>query len=101
MIVYNVTTKITQKIASDWLRWQQEEHSPELMATGLFSNFRIYRILDQDDSEGPTYTIQYFTDSLENYHQYISEFAPLLRKKAIDKWGDHFISFRTIMGAVN
>ncbi len=42
----------------------KQEHIPEIMATGLFHDYRFCRLLEQDDSDGPTYTIQYFTDTL-------------------------------------
>jgi hypothetical protein len=61
----------------------------------------MFRLLEQDDTEGLTFVIQYFSPSLENYYRYIEEFAPVLRKKALDKWGARFIAFRTIMEVVN
>lgn len=100
-IAYNIATKIDWTIADAWLLWQQEEHIPEIMNTQLFYAYKIFRLLDQNDSEGPTFIIQYFTSSIEKYNLYINEFAPLLRTKAFDKWGDRFISFRTLMEVVN
>jgi uncharacterized protein DUF4286 len=101
MIVYNITVKIDWAISDEWLLWQQQEHIPEILATHLFDAHKIFRLLDQDDSEGPTFTIQYFTSSIEKYQQYINEFAPALRQKAFSKWGDRFISFHTLMQVVS
>lgn len=100
MIIYNVTTKVTHTIHQSWLAWIKQEHIPEVMNTGLFHDYRICRLLEQDDSEGPTYTIQYATDTLENYNTYIQEHAPLLRQKAFDTFGDQFVAFRTVMQVV-
>lgn len=100
MIIYNVTTKVTPTIHQIWLAWIKQEHIPEVMNTGLFHDYRICRLLEQDDSEGPTYTIQYATDTLENYYTYIQEHAPLLRQKAFDTFGDQFVAFRTVMQVV-
>jgi hypothetical protein len=101
MIVYNITIKVDWAISDEWLAWQQQEHIPEIMATLLFDQYVIYRLLEQDDTEGPTFFFQYFTSSPENYQQFIYEFAPVLRKKAFDKWGGRLIAFRTVMQAVN
>jgi hypothetical protein len=101
MITYNITTKIDWAISEDWLLWQQQEHIPQIMATQLFDAYKIFRLLDQDDSEGPTFIVQYFTSSIENYQQYINEFASALRLKSFEKWGDRFISFRTLMQVVS
>jgi len=97
MIIYNVTNKVAGSIVADWLKWMKEEHIPDLMNTGLFVDYRLCRLLEQDEAEGPTYIVQYFADSMEHYNTYISEHAPLLRDKAYKKFGDKIIAFRTIM----
>ncbi|MGE5521009.1 MAG: DUF4286 family protein, partial [Candidatus Dadabacteria bacterium] len=48
MIIYNVTTKINASVADSWLRWMQQEHIPEVMDTGCFSEYRFARLLEQD-----------------------------------------------------
>lgn len=100
MIVYNSTIKIHPAIEESWLQWQQEEHIPDTMRSGQFTGYHMYRLLDQDDSEGPTYVIQYTAPDLLHYQRYLDEFAPVLQQKAFDKWGDLFIAFRTIMQVV-
>ena len=101
MIVYNVTIKVDPQIEKDWIKWQKSENIPEIMATGLFSEHKFYRLLEQDETEGITYVIQYFTSSLENYKRYIEEYASQLQKKTFDKWNHRFIDFRTVMTIVN
>ena len=97
MILYNVTVKTSTAIAVEWVRWMKEEHMPELLRTGLFTECRLCRLLEQDDSEGPTYSAQYFCDSMEDYEDYIRQHAPLMREKGMKKFGDRFIAFRTVM----
>ena len=66
MIVYNITIKIEPAIEAEWINWQKLEHIPEVMATGFFTNYKFYRLLDQDEEDGITYIVQYFTPSIEN-----------------------------------
>lgn len=101
MIVYNITVKIDPAIEEPWIKWQQQEHIPDIMASGQFTQWKMFRLLEQDDTEGMTFVIQYFAPSLENYNKYIEEYATALRQKAFDKWGNRFIAFRTIMEVVN
>lgn len=101
MIVYNVTVKVATHVAEDWLRWQLKEHGPKLISTGCFTGFKIHRLLEVDDAEGPTYTVQYFANSFSDYKQYQQEFASALQQEAYDRWGNLFIAFRTIMESVN
>jgi Domain of unknown function (DUF4286) len=100
MFVYNITIKVNPDILNDWLQWQKEVHIPEIMSSQLFTGYNFFQLLDQDDSEGTTYVVQYFTETDENYNRYIQEFAPHLREKALKKWGERFVAFRSLMKAV-
>ncbi|MEO5647102.1 MAG: DUF4286 family protein [Chitinophagaceae bacterium] len=100
MNVYNITIKVQAAIADDWIRWQREEHIPEIMQTGLFNEYKLFLLLEQEDAEGPTYITQFFAENRDNYDRYIKEFAPKLREKAFEKWGDQFIGFRSLLQSV-
>ena len=101
MFIYNVTIKVNNSILDEWMKWQMQEHIPEIMATGLFSDYKFFRLLEQDETEGITYVIQYFSPSFEHYQKYIEEFATLLNEKSFAKWSDQFIFFQTVMKIVN
>jgi len=100
MIVFNNTIKVHPAIENEWLQWQKEEHIPETMRSGHFTGYKIFRLLEQDDSEGSTYVIQYTAPGMEHYQRYLDEWAPALLQKAFNKWGDRFIAFKTIMQVV-
>lgn len=97
MILYNITLKVDKSCADAWLRWMKTEHIPEMMQTGLFSDYRICRLLEQDEREGRTFVVQYHCDSMEHYQTYLSEHADDLRRKGIQKFGDRVAAFRTLM----
>jgi hypothetical protein len=101
MIVYNFTIKIDPAIEAAWLQWQQQEHIPDIMASGQFTEWKMFRLLEQDETDGLTFVVQYFAPTIENYLTFIEEFAPVLQQKAFDKWGNRFIAFRTVMQVVN
>ena len=97
MIVYNITNKVRWEIMEGWLSWQIEEQIPAFLKTGSFDDYRLYRLLDQDEEEGATFVIQFFTSNLERYEEFLIRFAPELTETARVKWGDGFIAFRTLM----
>jgi hypothetical protein len=101
MIVYNTTVKIAPQIEEAWVDWQKNEHIPEVMATGLFGDYKFFHLLEQDEAEGITYVIQYFSPTIEHYKKYIEDFATLLGEKNFARWRDQFISFHTVMEIVN
>lgn len=100
-VIYNVTVKVEESIATDWLDWLRNEHIPEIIATGCFTHAVVSRLLEVDDSEGPTFSVQYHALSKSLYNRYIEAFAPAMRQKGFDKWGDRFIAFRSVMQVVN
>jgi hypothetical protein len=101
MFIYNVTLKVDWSIHDAWLEWMREEHMPEVVATGCFESSRLLRLIDVDDTEGPTYAAQYTAELKSGYNRYINVYAEGLRKKSYDKWGERFIAFRTIMELVH
>lgn len=100
-IIYNVTVQVDNSIAYAWLQWLKDEHIPGIIATGCFTNATILRLIEVDETSGPTYAIQYHATSKALYNRYIETFAETMRKKAIEKWGDQFIAFRSVLQVVN
>ena len=101
MIVYNVTTKVTTGIQQQWLQWIKEEHIPDIINTGCFTHASVFQLLENDDSEGPTYAVQYFAESKSLYNNYMEKYAAVMRQKAFDKWGNQFIAFRSLMQVIH
>lgn len=99
-VIYNVTVKVAQAFAEQWLQWLLHEHIPEIMDTGCFTHYRVARLLEVDDSEGPTYATQYHAASMEMYHRYLDEHSEVLRNKSFEKWGNGFIAFRSVLQVV-
>ncbi len=100
MFIYNVTTKVNWSIHDAWLRWMQQEHIPALIKTNCFVRSQLLKLHEQDDEEGPTYVIQYFSESKAIYNRYIELYADKFRKEYLDKWGNSFIAFRTLLEVV-
>lgn len=100
MIIYNVTIKVEGSIADAWLKWALDEHIPDVMKTGCFSSHKVVRLLEVDESEGPTYAIQYHADSKADYNRYIQLYAADLREKSFAKWGNQFVAFRSVMQVI-
>jgi hypothetical protein len=101
MLIYNVTTSVEAGIHEDWLQWMLDEHLPEVLGTGCFEKHQLVRLLDVDETEGPTYAVQYYASSRTKYNQYQERYGNDLRKKVLDRWGGSVISFRTLMEVVN
>lgn len=101
MIIYNVTVKVESAIAADWLIWLRQEHVPDVIGTGCFTGATVLQLIDIDNTEGPTYAIQYKAESKAFYNLYIEKYADEMRRKSFEKWGNRFIAFRTAMQVIH
>ena len=95
MILYNVTINIHESVHDQWMRWMQEKHIADVLATGKFSAARMVKVLVEEDMGGTTYSIQYTTDSRETLQRYYDEDAPRLREEGLQLFGDKMLAFRT------
>jgi hypothetical protein len=100
MIIYNVTMKVDWSVAGEWLQWMQAIYIPDIIGTGCFQKHQFVRLLEVDETEGPTYAAQYFAESMVKYNEYVQTYAPDFRKTMATKWGDKCIAFGTVMKTV-
>lgn len=96
MIVYNVTINVDTEVHQEWLQWMKETHVPDVMATGLFLDNRICRVLADDDG-GITYAVQYTCADMATYERYRDEHAPRLQAETQKRYGAKFATFRTLL----
>ncbi|MBV6403470.1 MAG: DUF4286 family protein [Flavobacteriales bacterium] len=96
MIVYNVTINVDAEVAEEWLHWMRTVHVPDVMATGLFLDHRIMRVL-ADDEGGLTYAVQYTCADMATYERYRDGHAARLQAETQQRYGGRFAAFRTLL----
>ena len=99
MILYNITIAVDESIHEDWLRWMQQHHIPDVMATEKFQDWKMYRVLMEKDG-GITYSVQFFAKTMGDLQIYQAQFAQKLQKDVLDRYGNHFGAFRTVLEQV-
>ena len=100
MIVYNVTVSVDREVQEMWLVWMKDTHIPDVMATGLFLDSKICRVLGEDDPDA-TYAIQYTCTDMAAYERYVAEHAPRLRAEFEKYYGGRTAAFRTLLEVVH
>jgi hypothetical protein len=100
MIIYNVTINVDTDVEQEWLAWMKDVHIPDVMATGLFLESRMLRVL-ADDEGGSTYAIQYTAADMAHYERYRDEHAPRLQAETQQHYGGKFAAFRTLLQVVH
>lgn len=101
MIIYNMTLNVAIHAHDLWMKWLQEEHLPEIMATNTFYDVKIYQLINVDDIDGPTYSVQFYAKSMNEYNLYIQEFDTDLRSKFAQKWGNDIFTFISTLQSIH
>ena len=98
MIIYNVTVSIHPEIENQALSWFKEVHIPEVMATGLFTDFNMFKVMESPvERTHNSYAFQYHLESWKQFEEYSAKFAPGLKKKTEEKFGENVLAFRTFL----
>jgi Domain of unknown function (DUF4286) len=100
MTLYNIAIKVDWIIDKDWVKWMKEEHIPAVMATNCFTQYTFAKLIEIDEEDGPTYSCQYIAQSKADYNRYIELHSSGLQKATLDKWGNKYFAFRSLMQVV-
>jgi hypothetical protein len=100
MLLYNITVGIDKDVESEWLQWMQTVHIPEVMGTKLFSDFKIYKVLHDEDESNTSYSVQYLAPSLDEVNLYFEKFAPTILDKLRLRFKDKHVAFMTLLEEV-
>lgn len=99
-IIYNVTLNVEQDVVADWLQWMKQSHIPDVMRTGMFTSYRILKLIGDEQSGGITYAVQYTCVNMQAYEQYRDVFAPALQAEVRERYKDKFVAFRTLLEVI-
>jgi hypothetical protein len=100
MILYNVTVGIDPTIEQEWLGWMKTIHIPEVMATGMFVSYKIYKVFIQQEGDNPSYSIQYFAENIDKVNSYLDKYAPALQQVHMQRYMNKHVAFRTLLEEV-
>lgn len=98
-LIYNVTVSVEDKVHSDWISWMLDEHLREMLGTGCFLGFTFSK-LHTEEEMGPTYTVQYELATQADFERYEQEYAPAMRQKGAERFGNQALAFRTTMSII-
>jgi hypothetical protein len=97
MLLYNVTFGIDKSIEAEWIAWMKTNYLSSLMTTGLFIEYKIYKVLSHDEDTSVSYSVQCFAKSIEDVLRYLHEFAPQLTELHREKFKDKHVAFNTLL----
>lgn len=100
MYLFNETVGIDASVEQEWLAWAQAVYVPAVLNTGLFTGYKLYKVLHDSEDGSISYSVQFFSASLENVVQFLEVFAPPLVEQQRQKFNNKHIAFRTLLEEV-
>lgn len=100
MIIYNITCKVDWSVHGQWLAWVRNEYIPGMLAIELFYHGQLVKLLEADETDGPTYALQFHAQTLENYRQFMTAMRTASLRRQLDRWGEAVVHFGTAMQLV-
>ncbi|QCK13560.1 DUF4286 family protein [Mangrovivirga cuniculi] len=98
MVLYSVTVNVDKDIEEEWLDWMKTSHIPKVLNTGMFKEYKMFRLLNEESGvEGTTFSIQYFAEDINKINEYLENHAPDLINEHYEKYKDRHVSFRTLL----
>ena len=100
MMLYNITMGIDKEIEAEWLQWMKNQYIPVVMQTGMFVDWKLYKVLHDQDENSVSYSVQYFSKTIEQVVQFVEQIEPELNKELQKKYKDRHVAFRTLLEQV-
>lgn len=102
MILYNITFKIEEKVANDWLSFMKDDYLPLIFKTGYIESYKILKLLNDEYSEdGVTYTVQFHLENMAQLTNYQALYEEPLEEKLHKNFGGKFVFFKTWLKEVH
>lgn len=100
MYLFNETVGIDASVEQEWLTWARTAYIPAVLNTQLFTGYKIYKVLHESEDGSISYSIQFFSASLENVVQFLEVFAPSLVERQRQMFNHKHVAFRTLLEEV-
>ena len=97
MIVYNTTFHIHKEILAECLACLKSHYIPQAAASGLLHNPYLRRILNSENEEGESYSVQFHTQDTASLNQWLQQDGRALQQELIDRYQEKIVGFSTLL----
>ena len=97
MIVYNTTFHIHKEILAECLAFLKSHYIPQAAASGLLHDPYLRRILNSENAEGESYSVQFYTQDTASLNQWLQQDGRALQQELIDRYQEKIVGFSTLL----
>ncbi|MCF2604753.1 DUF4286 family protein [Parabacteroides distasonis] len=97
MIVYNTTFHIHKEILAECLAFLKSRYIPQAAASGLLHDPYLRRILNSENEEGESYSVQFHTQDTTSLNQWLQQEGRALQQELVDRYQEKIVGFSTLL----
>lgn len=101
MYIYNTSFHISDSVKHDFLAWLRSDYIPQAVASGLFTNQQLNRILTEISPDTTSYALQFTTPDLDRASDWDETAGAMLKQQMFRRFGEHALSFVTFMEIID
>ncbi|HEY8401433.1 MAG TPA: DUF4286 family protein [Cytophagaceae bacterium] len=96
-VLYSETINVDKDVHLECLQWMQKVHIPQMLATGLFEENRILRLVNEEQNTGVTYSLQFVLKNRSDLAEYQNVYETQFRSALYNKYTNKLVDFVTIL----
>lgn len=97
MILYNITFNVELDAVEDFKNYLQQAHIPSLESGNDILEYKFFRLLNVDESEAMTMTLQYFLKDMGTYNRHLTVIDRELKKELYQRYGEKVLYFCSVL----
>lgn len=97
MIVYNTTFHIHKEILAECLAFLKSHYIPRAAASGLLHDPYLRRILNSENEEGESYSVQFHTQDMASLNAWLRQDGSVLQQELINRFQEKIVGFSTLL----
>ncbi|HUH74937.1 MAG TPA: DUF4286 family protein [Chitinophagales bacterium] len=97
MILYNITFHVELGVVADFKEFLIQEHLPFVTDSSHVLEHKLFKLLNVDESEAMTWTMQYYLEDMGTYNQHIAVIDTKLKKEIYERYGEQVLHFCSIL----
>lgn len=97
MILYNITFNVELDVIDSFKDYLLQQHIPSLQFGEELLEHKLFRLLNVDESEAITLTLQYFLKDAGTYNQHLAVCDRELKKDIFQRFGEKVIYFCSVL----
>ncbi len=103
MIIFNTTYCVSQKAYANFLKWLKENHLPQTLASGFFTDAKVSRVLmedSEDETEQHSISVQLTATDLDAVAAWHEKHGDLFRMEVSSLFSEEVLYFSTFMETI-